>query len=92
MRAPESDDDGSVRAITLFDCGVHGIFAWFGVLKPEAGDVTAHDVVPSHYRQRETMGFMLWSDMHDFFAGSGYELLAMKLAWQSKRNDRPIEA
>lgn len=85
--SPQRRDDGFVHAVTLHNRGQHGVLVWAGVLGREAEAKTAGDIESSDYLQRETVSFMSWGDMTDYFANRPYAILLAELIVAHKRND-----
>jgi hypothetical protein len=85
--APQRRDDGRMLAITLHNRGEQGVLVWAGVLEPAAASKTAEDIESSDYFQRETVSFMSWSDISDYFANRPHAPLLAELMATHKRND-----
>lgn len=65
--SPEPLQDGTYLAVTVIDRGKHGITVWAGRLHPLAFDVEADEVSDRDYIERETVNFMAWSDVLEYF-------------------------
>ena len=85
--SPQRRDDGRVHAITLHNRDHQGVLVWAGVLAADAEAKTAEDIESSDYVQRETVSFMSWGDMTEYFANRPYAALLAELIVAHKRND-----
>ena len=63
-------------AITLWPNPPHGIEAWVGTLRIDAGDKPADKVEPHHYLEKHSVHVCCWDDLWRYFLGTPHENLA----------------
>ncbi len=91
LRESEPLPDGSFRAVTVMNRSPHGVMVWAGALHPNSADVGPEDVSPSNYIKRETVSFMAWTDVVEYFEGREYELLVAQLMRETSRKRSDLE-
>lgn len=79
--------DGRVYAITMQNRDAHGVLVWAGRLEPLAEGKSAEDIGPGDYHTRETVSFMSWRDIEQYFEGRPFAHLVDHLIAAHKRNE-----
>lgn len=70
--------DGTHRAITMVNAPPHGILVWAGHVSTTCLEKCAEDIEATDYVVRQTISFMAWDHVWNYFAGSVYEKLATR--------------
>ena len=87
VQCTSRQEDGRVYAITMQNRDAHGVLVWAGRLEPLAEGKSAEEIESGDYHLRETVSFMSWHDIEQYFEGRPFAHLVDRLIAAHKRNE-----
>ena len=84
-REPEALEDGTYRAVTLFNRPPHGVMVWAGRMHAQSKDRVAADIELGDYVAAEKVSFSHWQDVWVYFAKREYDELIAQLRNEVER-------
>lgn len=73
-RAPHT-----LLAITLWPNPPHGVEAWVGTLRLDAGDVSADEISSNHYVEKHSIHVCRWADLWEYLLSTPHANLVCRL-------------